>query len=45
MESVGMIVFYGGLILACIMMLVAVLDYACRRFWVWYLKRKAEKEK
>lgn len=45
MESVGMIVLHCCLFFAGCMMLVAVLDYGCRRFWLWYLKRKAEKEK
>lgn len=45
MDQAGLIVFYGGLILAGLMMLVAVLDYVCRRFWVWYLKRKADQGK
>ncbi len=45
MEQVSYIVFNGCLVLAGLMMLVAVLDYVCRRFWLWYLRRKADKEK
>ncbi len=45
MGPVSIIVFHGCLFFAGCLMLVAVLDYVCRRFWMWYLRRKANKEK